>query len=64
MGPIRNHRWIYASAKQLLERVLHAHGLENGLRYTIVRPFNFVGPEVSVENDQSAANASLLATSC
>ena len=33
MGPIRNHRWIYACAKQLLERVLHAYGLEEGLNY-------------------------------
>src|SRR5215469_9961011 len=24
MGPVIKHRWIYASAKQLLERVLHA----------------------------------------
>ena len=27
MGPVKNHRWIYACAKQLLERVLHAYGL-------------------------------------
>jgi len=46
MGPIRNHRWIYACAKQLLERVLHAYGLERGLNYTIIRPFNFIGPRI------------------
>src|SRR5690242_2430435 len=36
LGPVRNHRWIYACAKQLLERVLHAYGLEKGFNYTIV----------------------------
>jgi len=43
-GPIAKHRWIYASGKQLLERVIHAHGLEGDLTYSIIRPFNFVGP--------------------
>lgn len=46
MGPVGKHRWIYASAKQLLERVLHAYGLEQGLNYTIIRPFNFIGPNI------------------
>jgi len=46
MGPVKNQRWIYACAKQLLERVLHAYGLEKGLNYTIIRPFNFVGPQI------------------
>jgi UDP-apiose/xylose synthase len=44
MGPINRQRWIYASGKQLLERVIHAHGVEGNLEYTIVRPFNFIGP--------------------
>lgn len=46
MGPVCKHRWIYASAKALLERVLHAYGLEGLLDYTIVRPFNFIGPRI------------------
>lgn len=46
MGPVGRHRWIYACAKQLLERVLHAHGLEGRLKYTIIRPFNFIGPRI------------------
>ena len=45
-GPVRKQRWIYASAKQLLERVLYAHGEAGELRYTIVRPFNFLGPRI------------------
>lgn len=44
LGPIANHRWIYSSAKQLLDRIIHAHGLAGDLDYAIVRPFNFVGP--------------------
>ncbi len=46
MGPVGKHRWIYASAKALLERVLHAYGLEDRLDYTIIRPFNFIGPRI------------------
>lgn len=44
MGPIHMQRWIYAASKQLLERVIYAHGVENGLDYSIIRPFNFIGP--------------------
>jgi UDP-apiose/xylose synthase len=46
LGPVSKHRWIYACAKQLLERVLHAYGLEQGFQYTIIRPFNFIGPKI------------------
>jgi len=46
LGPVRSHRWIYACAKQLLERIIHAWGLESSLQYVIVRPFNFIGPEM------------------
>ena len=46
LGPVNKHRWIYACAKQLLERVLHAYGLEQGFNYTIIRPFNFIGPKI------------------
>ena len=46
MGPVKNHRWIYACAKQLLERVLHAYRYRDGFRYSIIRPFNFVGPRI------------------
>src|SRR6266849_293861 len=46
LGPVTKHRWIYACSKQLLERVLHAYGLEKGFNYSIVRPFNFIGPKI------------------
>ena len=43
-GPINKPRWIYACSKQLLDRVIHAYGLEQGLNYTLFRPFNWIGP--------------------
>jgi nucleoside-diphosphate-sugar epimerase len=44
LGPIQKQRWVYAAAKQLLERIVHGHGLRGDLEFTIIRPFNFVGP--------------------
>jgi UDP-apiose/xylose synthase len=46
VGPVHKQRWIYASAKALLERVLYAHGVAGDLEYTIVRPFNFIGSRI------------------
>jgi len=43
MGPVSKQRWIYATSKQLLERVIHAYGLEGRLNYTVLRPFNYLG---------------------
>ena len=45
-GPINKSRWIYASSKQLLDRVIYSYGVEKGLRYTIFRPFNWIGPNL------------------
>lgn len=44
MGPVQKQRWIYASSKQLLERIIYAHGIKGDLDYSVIRPFNFVGP--------------------
>ena len=46
LGPVHAQRWTYACAKQLLERAIFAFGVEHGLDYTIVRPFNFIGPRM------------------
>ncbi len=46
LGPIAKQRWIYSCSKQLLDRVIHAYGLKNQLRYTLFRPFNFIGPRL------------------
>src|SRR3954465_1732240 len=42
-GPISKQRWIYACAKQLMDRVIHAYGMQRGLDYTLFRPFNWIG---------------------
>jgi nucleoside-diphosphate-sugar epimerase len=42
-GPINKPRWIYACSKQLMDRVIHAYGQEQGLNYTLFRPFNWIG---------------------
>jgi UDP-apiose/xylose synthase len=44
LGPLSSTRWSYACAKQLSERLIEAWGRERGLQWTIVRPFNFIGP--------------------
>ncbi len=44
LGPIHKERWIYSCAKQLLDRVIWAMGKHEGLRFTLFRPFNWVGP--------------------
>jgi nucleoside-diphosphate-sugar epimerase len=43
-GPIAKSRWIYAAAKQLLDRVIAALGRDGGLSFTLFRPFNWIGP--------------------
>ncbi|MEJ8854423.1 bifunctional UDP-4-keto-pentose/UDP-xylose synthase [Variovorax robiniae] len=43
-GPINKPRWIYACSKQLMDRVIAAYGQQEGLRYTLFRPFNWIGP--------------------
>jgi nucleoside-diphosphate-sugar epimerase len=42
-GPINKQRWIYACSKQLMDRVIHAYGMQQGLDYTLFRPFNWIG---------------------
>jgi UDP-apiose/xylose synthase len=43
LGPVNRERWSYACAKQLLERVIWAHGHHGNLPFTIIRPFNIIG---------------------
>src|SRR5512137_1570818 len=46
LGPINKERWIYSCAKQMLDRVIYAYGAHEGLRYTLFRPFNWIGPKL------------------
>jgi nucleoside-diphosphate-sugar epimerase len=43
LGPIAKPRWIYSCAKQLMDRVIAAYGQQEGLEYTLFRPFNWIG---------------------
>jgi nucleoside-diphosphate-sugar epimerase len=45
-GPIDKQRWIYASSKQLLDRVIFAYGVRDNFDYTLFRPFNWIGPKL------------------
>ena len=46
VGPISKQRWIYSVSKQLLDRVIWAYGVKEGLRFTLFRPFNWMGPRL------------------
>jgi nucleoside-diphosphate-sugar epimerase len=46
LGPIAKERWIYSCAKQMLDRVIYAYGNHQGLRFTLFRPFNWIGPKL------------------
>ena len=46
LGPIRMQRWIYSCSKQLLDRVIWAYGQKENLRFTLFRPFNWIGPRL------------------
>ncbi|MBI2354292.1 MAG: bifunctional UDP-4-keto-pentose/UDP-xylose synthase [Deltaproteobacteria bacterium] len=46
LGPIAKERWIYSCAKQMLDRVIYAYGMHEGLRFTLFRPFNWIGPKL------------------
>ena len=46
LGPIHKQRWIYSCSKQLLDRVIYAYGQQQGLRFTLFRPFNWIGPKL------------------
>lgn len=45
-GPIQKERWIYSASKQLMDRVIYAYGRQEGLSYTLFRPFNWYGPRL------------------
>jgi nucleoside-diphosphate-sugar epimerase len=46
LGPINKPRWIYSCSKQMLDRVIHAYGLQDKLTYTLFRPFNWIGAKL------------------
>lgn len=55
-GPISKQRWIYASSKQLLDRVIWAMGKHEDLQFSLIRPFNWIG--VGLDNIYSPKEGS------
>ncbi len=43
LGPIEKQRWIYSCSKQLMDRVIWGYGMQEGLDFTLFRPFNWIG---------------------
>jgi len=59
-GPIPKNRWIYSTSKQLLDRVIWAHGFQKGLQFTLFRPFNWMGPRLDSLNTAKAGGSRLV----
>jgi nucleoside-diphosphate-sugar epimerase len=57
VGPINKQRWIYSCSKQLIDRVVYAYGVREGLAYTLFRPFNFIGPKLDTVYEQKEGSA-------
>lgn len=56
-GPIGKMRWIYSCSKQMMDRLIFAYGIERGLRFTVFRPFNWVGPRLDSFRDAEERSA-------
>tara|TARA_Y100000591_G_C21848080_1_gene709901 strand:+ start:3095 stop:4120 length:1026 start_codon:yes stop_codon:yes gene_type:complete len=53
VGPVHKSRWIYSISKQLLDRIIFAYAQKKNLKFTIFRPFNWIGPNLdSLEKAQ------------
>ena len=56
-GPIAKTRWIYSCSKQMMDRMIFAYGQERGLRFSIFRPFNWLGPRLDTFEDARSRTA-------
>jgi nucleoside-diphosphate-sugar epimerase len=59
-GPIKYSRWIYACSKQLLDRVIFAMNQDSPFRFTLFRPFNWVGPYLDSLESTSEGSSRLI----
>jgi nucleoside-diphosphate-sugar epimerase len=59
LGPIHKQRWIYSCVKQLLDRIIWAYG-EQGLQFTLFRPFNWVGSGLDSMDDPKEGSSRVL----
>ena len=56
-GPIKKMRWIYSCSKQMLDRLIFAYNQEEGLDFSIFRPFNWMGPRLDTFKDAAERKA-------
>ena len=56
-GPIKKMRWIYSCSKQMMDRVIFAYGQESGLKFSLFRPFNWIGPRIDTFRDAEERKA-------
>jgi nucleoside-diphosphate-sugar epimerase len=59
LGPIHEQRWIYSCVKQLLDRIIWAYG-QQGLQFTLFRPFNWVGSGLDSMDDPKEGSSRVL----
>jgi nucleoside-diphosphate-sugar epimerase len=59
LGPIHKQRWIYSCVKQLLDRIIWAYG-QQGLQFTLFRPFNWVGSGLDSMDDPKEGSSRVL----
>lgn len=59
-GPINKPRWIYACAKQMMDRVIHAYGQERAFDFTLFRPFNWIGSGLDSINTTKEGSSRVL----
>lgn len=59
-GPVPMNRWIYSTSKVLLDRVIWAYGFQQGLQFTLFRPFNFMGPKLDSLNTAKEGSSRLV----
>ena len=57
LGPINKPRWIYSCAKQMMDRVIWAYGMQHDLDFTLFRPFNWIGPRQDDLNASTPGSA-------
>ncbi len=57
LGPVNKSRWIYSCSKQMMDRVIAAYGQEEGLKYSLFRPFNWIGPRLDTFKDAQERKA-------
>ena len=59
LGPIHKQRWIYSCVKQLLDRIIWGYG-QQGLQFTLFRPFNWIGSGLDSMDDPKEGSSRVL----